>query len=52
MVQIVGFASKGSKGSKGEERNVDDWKRSCFGWEYKRKGEYRSLVEAHRQLYQ
>ena len=48
-VQVVGAASRGSKGEAGF---VDVWKRGCFGWEYKRKEKYKNLDEAYRQLYQ
>ena len=48
-VKVVGAASKGSKGEGGF---VDVWKKGFFGWEYKRKGKYKNLDEAYRQLYQ
>jgi hypothetical protein len=41
-----------SKGSKGDAGFVDVWKKGCFAWEYKRKGKYKNLDEAYRQLYQ
>ncbi len=48
-VRPIGAASKGSKGERGF---VHVWKRHHFGWEYKRKGKYKDLVEAYRQLCQ
>src|SRR5213595_3562714 len=48
-VKVVGSASKGSKGEGGF---VDVWKRGFFAWEYKRKGKYKDLEEAYRQVYQ
>jgi hypothetical protein len=48
-VKVVGAASKGSKGDDGF---VDVWKKGHFAWEYKRKGKYKDLDEAYRQLYQ
>src|SRR5688500_9559305 len=50
-VKVVGAASRGSKGE-GGAGFVDVWKRGHFAWEYKRKGKYKSLDEAYRQLYQ
>jgi hypothetical protein len=48
-VKVVAPASKGSKGDSGY---VDVWKKGCFAWEYKRKGEHKNLDDAYRQLYQ
>jgi len=48
-VHPIAAASKGSKGDLGF---VDVWKRGHFAWEYKRKGKYKDLTEAYRQLYQ
>ena len=48
-VPVLGPASKGSKGESGY---VDAWWRGKFGWEYKRKGKYKNLDEAYRQLCQ
>jgi len=48
-VHVTGSASKGSKGEGGF---AGVWWRSKFAWEYKRKGKYRDLTEAYRQLCQ
>src|SRR5688572_22965411 len=48
-VQVVGSASKGSKGLHGF---VDVWKRDSFAWEYKAKGKHKTLADAYRQVYQ
>lgn len=48
-VLTTGAASKGAKGERGF---ADVWWRGKFGWEYKRKGKYRDLNEAYRQLCQ
>ncbi len=41
-----------SRGAKGEFGFADVWWRGRFAWEYKRKGKYRDLTEAYRQLCQ
>jgi hypothetical protein len=41
-----------SKASKGEAGFADVWWRGKFAWEYKRKGKYKNLEEAYRQLLQ
>ncbi len=41
-----------SRGSAGERGFADVWWRGKFAWEYKRKGKYRDLTEAYRQLCQ
>ncbi len=41
-----------SRGAEGDRGFVDAWWRGKFGWEYKRKGKYRDLAEAYRQLCQ
>jgi hypothetical protein len=41
-----------SRGSAGERGLADVWWRGKFGWEYKRRGKYRDLAEAYRQLCQ
>ena len=46
---VTGAASKGSKGEGGF---ADVWWRGKFAWEYKRKGKYKNLEEAYRQLCQ
>ena len=48
-VEVSAAASRGSKGDWGF---ADVWWRGKFAWEYKRKGEYKSLGEAYRQLCQ
>ena len=48
-VAVSGPASRGSKGLSGV---VDVWRRGRFAWEYKRKGKYKDLTEAYRQLNQ
>src|SRR5436190_22725269 len=48
-VTVTGSASRGSRGDAGF---ADVWWRGKFGWEYKRKGKYRDLSEAYRQLLQ
>ncbi len=48
-VAVTGSASRGSRGDAGF---ADVWWRGKFGWEYKRKGKYRDLSEAYRQLLQ
>ncbi len=48
-VAVTGAASKGSKGAGGF---ADVWWRGKFAWEYKRKGKYKNLDEAYRQLCQ
>ncbi len=48
-VTVTGSASRGSRGDAGF---ADVWWRGKFGWEYKRKGKYRDLNEAYRQLLQ
>ena len=49
VVTPTGAASRGSIGDRGF---VDVWWRSKFAWEYKRKGKYKDLTEAYRQLCQ
>ncbi|MBU0719528.1 MAG: transposase [Planctomycetes bacterium] len=39
-----------SRGAVGERGFADVWWRGKFAWEYKRKGKYRDLAEAYRQL--
>ena len=41
-----------SRGAAGERGFADVWWRGKFAWEYKRKGKYRDLTEAYRQLCQ
>ncbi|MCH8161639.1 MAG: class I SAM-dependent DNA methyltransferase, partial [Chloroflexi bacterium] len=48
-VSVTGTASRGSAGERGF---ADVWWRGKFAWEYKRKGKYRDLTEAYRQLCQ
>ncbi|MBS3735399.1 MAG: class I SAM-dependent DNA methyltransferase, partial [Phycisphaerae bacterium] len=48
-VTVTGPASGGSQGRSGY---ADVWWRGKFAWEYKRKGKYRDLAEAYRQLCQ
>jgi len=48
-VAVTGPASRGSQGASGF---ADVWWRGKFGWEYKRKGKYKDLIEAYRQLCQ
>jgi len=48
-VAVTGPASRGSLGAGGF---ADVWWRGKFGWEYKRKGKYKDLTEAYRQLCQ
>jgi len=48
-VAVTGPASRGSQGAGGF---ADVWWRGKFGWEYKRKGKYKDLIEAYRQLCQ
>ncbi len=48
-VAVTGAASAGSQGERGF---ADVWWRGRFAWEYKRKGKYRDLTEAYRQLCQ
>ena len=45
----TGSASRGAKGNHGF---ADVWWHGKFAWEYKRKGKYRDLTEAYRQLCQ
>ncbi|MCP4592754.1 MAG: hypothetical protein GY842_18620 [bacterium] len=47
--KLTGPASAGSKGDGGF---ADVWWRSKFAWEYKRKGKYKNLAEAYRQVCQ
>ncbi|MCA9312601.1 MAG: hypothetical protein KDA21_15410, partial [Phycisphaerales bacterium] len=46
-VVVTGGASKGAAGDRGF---ADVWWAGKFGWEYKRKGKYKDLAEAYRQL--
>lgn len=48
----VEVSAAASRGSKGERGFADVWWRGKFAWEYKRKGKYKSLDEAYRQLCQ
>jgi len=48
----VAVTDAASKGSKGERGFADAWWRGKFAWEYKRKGKYKHLTEAYRQLCQ
>jgi hypothetical protein len=48
-VAVTDSASRGSSGAGGF---ADAWWRGKFAWEYKRKGKYRDLAEAYRQLCQ
>ena len=48
-VSVTDAASRGAKGSGGY---ADVWWRGKFAWEYKRKGKYKDLREAYRQLCQ
>ena len=48
-VAVTNTASRGSAGQRGF---ADAWWRGKFAWEYKRKGKYRDLTEAYRQLCQ
>ncbi len=48
-VAVTEAASRGSKGAGGF---ADVWWKGKFGWEYKRKGKYKTLKEAYRQLCQ
>ncbi len=48
-VAVAGPASAGSSGQRGF---ADVWYKGRFGWEYKRKGKYKSLDDAYRQLCQ
>ncbi|MBN1343267.1 MAG: class I SAM-dependent DNA methyltransferase [Phycisphaerae bacterium] len=41
-----------SRGSSGQHGFADAWWRGKFAWEYKRKGKYRDLTDAYRQLCQ
>jgi len=48
----VAVTAGASRGSKGEYGFADVWWRGKFAWEYKRKGKYKDLAEAYRQLCQ
>ena len=48
-VPVTGAASAAAKGEYGF---ADVWWQGKFGWEYKRKGKYKDLAEAYRQLCQ
>lgn len=48
-VTVTGSASIGSRGDFGF---ADVWWRGKFAWEYKRRGKYKDLTEAYRQLCQ
>ncbi len=48
----VAVSGPASKGARGERGFADVWWRGKFAWEYKRKGKYRDLGEAYRQLCQ
>ncbi len=48
----VAVSGPASRGARGEWGFADVWWRGKFAWEYKRKGKYRDLDEAYRQLCQ
>ena len=48
----VSVTAGASRGSKGDSGYADVWWRGKFGWEYKRKGKYKDLADAYRQLCQ
>ncbi|MCO6437278.1 MAG: class I SAM-dependent DNA methyltransferase [Phycisphaerae bacterium] len=48
----VAPAGGASRGSAGERGFADVWWRGKFAWEYKRRGKYRDLKDAYRQLCQ
>ena len=48
----VSLANGASTGTKGTQGYADVWWKDKFGWEYKRKGKYKDLKEAYRQLLQ
>ncbi len=48
----VSVTAGASKGAKGDGGFADVWWRGKFGWEYKRKGKYKDLADAYRQLCQ
>lgn len=48
-VAVTNGASAGARGDRGF---ADVWWKGKFGWEYKRRGKYRDLTEAYRQLCQ
>jgi hypothetical protein len=48
-VRVTAAASAGSAGDRGF---ADVWYKGRFGWEYKRKGKYKTLADAYRQLCQ
>ena len=48
----VAVTDTASRGSAGERGFADVWWRGKFAWEYKRRGKYRDLTEAYRQLCQ
>ncbi len=48
----VAVSGAASAGSQGEYGFADVWWRGKFAWEYKRRGKYRDLAEAYRQLCQ
>ncbi|HOI56286.1 MAG TPA: class I SAM-dependent DNA methyltransferase, partial [Phycisphaerae bacterium] len=48
----VAVTAGASRGAKGDSGFADVWWRSKFGWEYKRKGKYKDLADAYRQLCQ
>jgi len=50
--KAVAVTDAASRGSKGDRGFVDVWWRGKFAWEYKRKGKYRDLTDAYRQLCQ
>jgi len=48
----VSVTAGASRGAKGDSGFADVWWRGKFGWEYKRKGKYKDLGDAYRQLCQ
>ncbi len=48
----VAVSGAASAGSQGEYGFADVWWRGKFAWEYKRRGKYRDLSDAYRQLCQ
>ena len=48
----VAVTDGASLGAKGDFGYADVWWRSKFAWEYKRKGKYKDLTEAYRQICQ
>lgn len=48
----VAVTAPASRGSRGDSGFADVWWRGKFAWEYKRKGKYKDLNDAYRQLCQ